>query len=43
MQSAEVLEVQVGSVHDVEDTGLWQQHVQDIDIMQFANTDVDES
>ena len=42
MQSEKAGEVKVGAIHDVEGTVFRQQHIHDINIMQFAIGDMDE-
>ena len=42
MQSEKAGEVKVGAIHDVEGTAFRQQHIHDINIMQFAIGDMDE-
>ena len=42
MQSEKAGEVKVGAIHDVEGTAFRQQHIYDINIMQFAIGDMDE-
>ena len=41
VQLIKPIEVDVASVHDVESTGLGQQQVQDVDVVQFAVADVE--
>ena len=43
MEAVETLEVEVAAVHDVERARLGNQHVEDIDIVQFAVGDVDKA
>ena len=42
VQLMKPLEVDVAAIHDVESTGLGQQQVQNVDVVQFAVADVDE-
>lgn len=43
MQAMQLLEVEVGTIHHVEDSGLWHKHVEDVDLVPFAIADVDEA
>ena len=42
MQPEKTGEVKVGAIHDVEGAAFKQQHIHDINIMQFAIGDMDE-
>jgi len=42
VQGEQALEVHVGAIHHVDGTGLGQQHVQDVDVVQLAVRDEDE-
>ena len=43
MQPVQLREVDITPIHDVEDTGLWHQHVEDIDFVPLTIADVDET
>lgn len=43
MKVMQAREVKVGSIHNIEGSGFWDKLVKDIDIMEFAVGDVNES